>query len=198
MTFFADLTKDFPRINKEWFEVECSDSLPKVSVEYVQNQLMRININKALGPNDPVLKNLKEFACVLAVPLTEILNDSFREMYCPKIWRQYKINSILKSIPCSTADNLKPALTSVLSKVQESFAVNWMNEDIHGKITESQFGGIRNSSTALALLYLTHKWYKVMDTPNRIIRIVFLDFKKAFDLIDHNVLLENMKSIYRN
>ncbi len=56
-------------------------------------------------------------------------------------------------------------------------------------------GGIRNSSTALALLYLTHKWYEVMDTPNIIIRIVFLDFKKGFDLIDHNVLLENMKSI---
>ena len=35
--FFADLTTDYPRINKEWFEVECSDSLPKVSVEDVQN-----------------------------------------------------------------------------------------------------------------------------------------------------------------
>ena len=194
--FFADLTKDYPRIKKEWFEVEWSDSLPKVSVEDVQNHLMTININKAPGPNDPVLKILKEFACVLAVPLTEIFNDSFREMYFPKIWRHYKIKSIPKSIPSSTADNLRPiALTSVLSKVQESFAVNWMNQDIHGKITESQFGGIRNSSTALALLYLTHKWYEVMDTPNRIIRIVFLDFKKAFDLIDHNVLLENMKSI---
>ena len=34
-----------------------------------------------------------------------------------------------------------------------------------------------------------------MDTPNRIIRIIFLDFKKAFDPIDHNVLLKDMKSI---
>ena len=151
MTFLQ--TKDYPRTKKEWFEVECSDSLPKVSVEDVQNQLMRININKAPGPNDPVLKILKELACVLAVPLTEIFNDSFREMYFPKIWRQYKIKSIPKSIPCSTADNLRPiALTSVLSKVQGSFAVNWMNKDIYGKITESQFGGIRNSSTASEIL----------------------------------------------
>ena len=63
------------------------------------------------------------------------------------------------------------------------------------KISESQFGGIRNSSTSLALLYLIHKWYEAMDTPNRIIRIVFLDFKKAFDLMDHNVLLKDMKSV---
>ena len=40
-----------------------------------------------------------------------------------------------------------------------------------------------------------HKWYEVMDTANRIIRIIFLDFKKAFDLFDHNILLEKMKCI---
>jgi hypothetical protein len=44
---------------------------------------MEININKALGPNDAVLKILKEFAYVLAVPLTEIFNDSFRGKYFP-------------------------------------------------------------------------------------------------------------------
>jgi hypothetical protein len=40
-----------------------------------------------------------------------------------------------------------------------------------------------------------HKWYEVMDTANRIIRMIFLEFKKAFDLIDHTILLENMKCI---
>ena len=68
-----------------------------------------------------------------------------------------------------------------------------MNEDIHGKISASQFWGIRNSSTYL--LYLMQKWYEVMDTANRKVRIIFLDFKNAFDLIDHNILLENMKCI---
>ena len=29
----------------------------------------------------------------------------------------------------------------------------------------------------------------------RVIRIVFLDFRKAFDLIDHNKLLENIKEM---
>ena len=34
-----------------------------------------------------------------------------------------------------------------------------------------------------------------MDEMQRVIRIVFLDFGKAFDLIDHNKLLENMKGM---
>ncbi len=42
---------------------------------------------------------------------------------------------------------------------------------------------------------LLHRWHKAMDETHRVIRIVFLDFRKAFDLIDHNKLLENMCNI---
>ena len=51
------------------------------------------------------------------------------------------------------------------------------------------------SSTVLALVRLLHNWHEVMDQTQRIIRIVFLDFRKAFDLINHNKLLENMCNI---
>ena len=34
-----------------------------------------------------------------------------------------------------------------------------------------------------------------LDEMQRVIRIVFLDFRKAFDLIDHNKLLENIKEM---
>ena len=34
--FFADLTKDYPRINEEWIDLEYPDSLPSVSVEDVR------------------------------------------------------------------------------------------------------------------------------------------------------------------
>ena len=57
---------------------------------------MKINVNKAPGPNDPVLKILKDFAYVLAVPLPEIFNDSFREKFFPKMWKQYKLKAFLK------------------------------------------------------------------------------------------------------
>ena len=34
-----------------------------------------------------------------------------------------------------------------------------------------------------------------MESPQRIVRITFLDFRKAFDLINHNLLLENFMQI---
>ena len=194
--FFVSLTKDFSPIKSEWFDLECSESLPPVSIEDVQTELTKMNTNKSLGPNDPFMKILKLFANSFAVPLAEIYNESFRYKYFPEIWKQYRVAAIPKVVPCTVVENTRPiALTSVLSKIQESFAVKWINEDIQDKISDSQYGGIHGSSTVLALLNLIHKWYKAMDIPQRVIRIVFLDFRKAFDLIDHNVLLENMRTI---
>ena len=43
--------------------------------------------------------------------------------------------------------------------------------------------------------WLIHKWHKSIDEMQRVTRIVFLDFRKAFDLIDQNKLLENIKEM---
>ncbi|XP_028402121.1 uncharacterized protein LOC114525113 [Dendronephthya gigantea] len=81
------------------------------------------------------------------------------------------------------------------TKVQESYATEWIYEDVHDKISGSQFGGLPGTSTIHALIYLLHKWYKAMDSPGKIVRIMFLDFRKAYDLIDHNLLLDNFIKI---
>ena len=66
-----------------------------------------------------------------------------------------------------------------------------MHEDIKNGICSEHCGRVPGSSAILALVHLLHKWHEVMDTPDKVIRIIFLDFRKAFDLIDHKVLLED-------
>ena len=138
------------------------------------------------------VKILKIFAEYFAIPLTDIFNESFKSKRFPAIWKDFWVSSIPKCVPCTSVDELRPiALTSAISKLQESFIVNWLNEDINGKIMDAQYGGQSGSSAVLALIYLVHKWHMVLDTPGFVIRILFLDFRKAYDLIDHNILLEN-------
>ena len=70
----------------------------------------------------------------------------------------------------TVVENTRPvALTSVLSKIQESIAVKWINEDIQGKMSASQYGGIHGSSTVPAVLNLIQKWYKAMEIAQRVI-----------------------------
>ena len=42
---------------------------------------------------------------------------------------------------------------------------------------------------------MLHKWYSAMENPDTVIRVIFLDFTKAFDLIDHDSLLSDLEKI---
>ena len=117
----------------------------------------KINVKKAPGPNDPILKILKNFAKYFAIPLTEIFNESFQWKIFPKAWKEYKVLGIPKSVPCTLVEDLRLiALSSVVAKAQEY-------DDTVGKISDSQYGGLPQSSTINALVNLIHKWHKSMD-----------------------------------
>ena len=45
--FFANLTKDYPKVGKEWLELHCAENLPLITVHEVQQELQKINVNKA-------------------------------------------------------------------------------------------------------------------------------------------------------
>ena len=73
--------------------------------------------------------------------------------------------------------------------------MEWIHEDIKGKSREEQFGGQPGSSTVLAFVSLAHKWFTAMEEKEKVVRITFLDFRKAFDLIDHDRLQQNCEKI---
>ena len=50
-------------------------------------------------------------------------------------------------------------------------------------------------SAVLALISQLQKWYLAMGNDEKVVRITFLDFRKDFDLIDHNRLLQNFNDI---
>ena len=63
-------------------------------------------------------------------------------------------------------------------------------------LDNSQFGCRKSRSTTHALIAIVHTWMTCLDSHGSV-RSVFVDFLKAFDLVDHNVLLVNcLSTIY--
>ena len=60
-------------------------------------------------------------------------------------------------------------------------------------LNERQWGFRPNRSTKLALLNMTERWRKSLDE-NKFVAIFFLDFRKAFDCLDHKVIMRKLSA----
>ena len=90
--------------------------------------------------------------------------------------------------------DLRPiSLTSTLSKIAESIVIDRELKPVILKwVDPNQFDFIPGSSTTFALISMFHHWLNACDSLNADVRTVLLDFKKAFDFVDHNLLIAKL------
>ena len=90
--------------------------------------------------------------------------------------------------------HLRPiSLTSALPNVAEDYVVvTYISPAILSIIDPDQYGAIPKSSTTHALSSMIHNWTEATDATGAAVRIMLLDYRKAFDQIDHNVLAKKV------
>ena len=143
-----------------------------------------------LKPN--IMKNIR--FCV-KMPLTHICNLSFQKGAFPTELKIANVVPIYKLGDEMIITNYRPvSVLPVFSKLLERLMYNRLIESINANnlLHEYQFGFQKGKSTHMALIFLIDKINEALDQGNCVIGI-FIDFSKAFDTVDHNLLLQKMK-----
>jgi len=92
--------------------------------------------------------------------------------------------------------DLRPiSFTPVLSKGLEAFVRDFTMDIISDLLDPYQFGSIARSSTVYALIELQHNWLIELEEPGKVVRVLFLDFRKEFDWVDHTILLNKLANM---
>ncbi len=169
-------------------------SIPPIEVGFVHKYIRSLDSNKATGLDGFSAAALKMSADIIAPSLTHICNLSLITGQFPSQWKQARIAPIFKNGARDECKNYRPiSILPTLSKVIEKHVFihlyNYLNNN--NLITDTQFGFRPNHSCQNALMALTEQVYASL-YENKYVGAVQLDLSKAFDLVNHKLLLEKL------
>ena len=195
-TFLAPMNKFAPLDPQVHHATQHVSNPPTVTEHSIYWKLASLNPTKASRPDNIPAWLLKENGDILAPVVTDILNCSFSEARLLQSWKHVDITPIPKQTPVRDVNkHLRPiSLTSILSKLAEEIVVDrFVKPAVLKQIDQRQFGTVPGSSTTEAIVSMTHSWIKATDGNGATVRAVLFDFKKAFDLIDHRILVSKLR-----
>ena len=169
--------------------------IPSIQKEKVSKFLTNIDINKATGTDMIGPRLLRLAAPLIADEITFICNHSITKSAFPSKWKEAKVAPLYKNGPHEDVNNYRPiSILPVLSKVLEKHVHESLSNFLHHyKLLHKTQSGFRaQHSCETALVNMIDLWLNAIDK-SKMVGVVLVDFKKAFDLVDHQILINKLE-----
>ncbi|KAL8582913.1 hypothetical protein ACOMHN_057066 [Nucella lapillus] len=166
----------------------------EVTEEGVHKLLKNLKPNKASGPDEISSRILKELSTELAPALTTIFRSSLSTGQVPSDWRDALVSPIFKKGEHYNPANYRPvSLTCIVCKLLEHIVVHSLMKHLETNeiLCHQQHGFRKNRSCETQLLELVEELTSNM-VDGLQTDMVILDFAKAFDKVNHSLLLHKI------
>lgn len=169
-------------------------NIPCITTEQVFSVINSLDASKATGLDGIGPKIIKLAANCLSPVIADLINKSINSGSFPSQMKSAKVFPIYKGGQKSDPSNYRPiSILPTISKIFEKHVnkhlMNYLNK--YKLIHENQSGFRQKHSCQTALVKLIDQWMQCIDKGD-IVGSLFVDFRKAFDVVDHSILLKKL------
>lgn len=161
----------------------------------IQEALQSLDETKGPGPDKIPAIFIKKCSQSLTPPLQMIFNSSITQGRCPTLWKTSYVIPVFKAGDKSTVTNYRPiSLLCHFNKIQEKIIHKTIFSAIEKLLITQQHGFIKGRSVESNLLTYTNFILNAMNNKLQV-DAIYTDLSKAFDKIDHSILLHKLKNL---
>ena len=173
-----------------------------VTSDDVRKEIKKLKVRKAPGLSAIPTWALRDASSIICYPLRDIINSCLTQSIFPDALKHAVVTPLYKKRNREDALYYRPiSITTNLSKIFERIIATqigtYMNDT--RQYSKCQFGFRQRFSTSDALLYCIEKWRKSLIKKslddNQYAVVASLDLSKAFDSIDHDILMTKLKHL---
>ena len=165
-----------------------------LTMKELEDAFFSLKINKSSGYDDINFNVIKHSFQYISKPLMHIFQLSLSQGIFPDSLKIAKITPIFKTGETTNLSNYRPisvlpCFSKILEKIMYNKLYRYFTE--HNILYSKQFGFQRNNSSEHAIIQLYDQICESFEQ-NKFTLGVFIDFSKAFDTVDHKILIEKL------
>ena len=176
-------------------KIRTTFSIPLITTHEVNSYIKSLKDKNSFGFDGISSKILKLSLPHTTDSLTYLFNLCLSNNYYPSSFRYAKVIPLFKKGDKNDVNNYRPiSLLSTISKPLERhihcYLISFLGK--YNLLHDNQSGFRRHHSCETALCRITNSWLQNINN-SKAVGAVFIDLTKAFDLINHEILLHKLK-----